>query len=283
MNQLAREISRRAFLGRGGAGLGLVALNSLLHPRLAAAASAMDPQSKGVINPLHFTPKAKRVIYLYQAGGPSHLETFDYKPKLADMTGKPMPESFTRGQQIAQLQGQRLTCLGPTHGFKQVGQSGQMVCELFPHIGGIIDETCIVRSMWTEQINHDPAHTFMNSGSIQTGRPSVGSWVLYGLGAETENLPGFVVLVSNGKGAQMQPIAARQWSAGVLPSKLQGVRFSSVGDAVAYISNPGGVSATMQKASIHAINALNTLHDQSIHDPEIQTRIAQYEMAFKMQ
>src|SRR6266508_2968711 len=120
MNQLAREISRRAFLGRGGAGLGLVALNSLLHPRLAAAASAMDPQSKGVINPLHFTPKAKRVIYLYQAGGPSHLETFDYKPKLADMTGKPMPESFTRGQQIAQLQGQRLTCLGPTHGFKQV-------------------------------------------------------------------------------------------------------------------------------------------------------------------
>ncbi len=283
MNQLAREISRRAFLGRGGAGLGLVALNSLLHPRLAAAASAMDPQSKGVINPLHFTPKAKRVIYLYQAGGPSHLETFDYKPKLADMTGKPMPESFTRGQQIAQLQGQRLTCLGPTHGFKQVGQSGQMVCELFPHIGGIIDETCIVRSMWTEQINHDPAHTFMNSGSIITGRPSVGSWVLYGLGAETDNLPGYVVLVSAGRGGQMQPIAARQWSAGILPSKFQGVRFNSVGDPVHYITNPRGMTREMQGDSIQTINALNVLEDRSQHDPEIQTRIAQYEMAFKMQ
>jgi hypothetical protein len=283
VNQLAREISRRAFLGRGGAGLGLVALNSLLHPRLAAAASAMDPQSTGVINPLHFTPKAKRVIYLYQAGGPSHLETFDYKPKLADMTGKPMPESFTRGQQIAQLQGQRLTCLGPTHGFKQVGQAGQMVCELFPHIGGIIDETCIVRSMWTEQINHDPAHTFMNSGSIITGRPSVGSWVLYGLGAETDNLPGYVVLVSAGRGGQMQPIAARQWSAGILPSKFQGVRFNSVGDPVLYITNPRGMSREMQGDSIQTINALNVLEDRSQHDPEIQTRIAQYEMAFKMQ
>jgi uncharacterized protein DUF1501 len=283
VNQLAREISRRAFLGRGGAGLGLVALNSLLHPRLTAAASAMDPQSKGVVNPLHFTPKAKRVIYLYQAGGPSHLETFDYKPKLADMTGKPMPESFTRGQQIAQLQGQRLTCLGPTHGFKQVGQAGQMVCELFPHIGGIIDETCIVRSMWTEQINHDPAHTFMNSGSIITGRPSVGSWVLYGLGAETDNLPGYVVLVSAGRGGQMQPIAARQWSAGILPSKFQGVRFNSVGDPVLYITNPRGMSREMQGDSIQTINALNGLEDRSQHDPEIQTRIAQYEMAFKMQ
>jgi hypothetical protein len=283
MNQLAREISRRTFLGRGGAGLGLVALNSLLHPRLTAAASAMGPQSKGVINPLHFTPKAQRVIYLYQAGGPSHLETFDYKPKLADMTGKPMPESFTRGQQIAQLQGQRLTCLGPTHGFKQVGQAGQMVCELFPHIGGIIDETCIVRSMWTEQINHDPAHTFMNSGSIITGRPSVGSWVLYGLGAETDNLPGYVVLVSAGRGGQMQPIAARQWSAGILPSKFQGVRFNSVGDPVLYITNPRGMSREMQGDSIQTINALNVLEDRSQHDPEIQTRIAQYEMAFKMQ
>ena len=146
------------------------------------------------------------------------------------MYGKPMPESFTKGQQIAQLQGQKLTCFGPTHGFKRFGESGQMVCELFPHIGSIVDETCIVRSMWTEQINHDPAHTFMNSGSIITGRPSIGSWVLYGLGAETDNLPGFVVLVSQGKGGQMQPIAARQWSAGILPSKFQGVRFNSVGD-----------------------------------------------------
>ena len=278
-----REMSRRTFLGRGAAGLGMVALNSLLNPRLAAAGQAVGSPSRGVVNPLHFPAKAKRVIYLYQAGGPSHLETFDYKPKLAEMNGTPMPESLTKGQQIAQLQGQRLTCFGPTHGFRQFGQSGQMVCELFPHIGGIIDETCIVRSMWTEQINHDTAHTFMNSGSIITGRPSVGSWVLYGLGAETENLPGFVVLVSQGKGGQMQPIAARQWSAGVLPGRFQGVRFNSSGDAVSYITNPRGVSTAIQGDSIKAINALNRLNDQGVRDPEIATRIAQYEMAFKMQ
>ena len=282
MNPLSpdlRELSRRTFLGRGAAGLGLVALNSLLGTRLAAAQQTAALRSR----PLDFPPKARRVIFLYQAGGPSHLETFDYKPKLADMNGKPMPESLTRGQQIAQLQGQRLTCLGPTHGFKRFGESGQMVCELFPHIGGIIDETCIIRSMWTEQINHDPAHTFMNSGSIITGRPSMGSWVLYGLGAEADDLPGFVVLVSQGNGGQMQPIAARQWSAGILPSKFQGVRFHSAGDPVLYIANPPGVSREMQQDSIEAINALNTVADRSLRDPELQTRIAQYEMAFKMQ
>jgi Protein of unknown function (DUF1501) len=280
-----REMSRRTFLGRGASGLGVLALNSLLGPRLFAQtqSAARQAQSHGVVNPLDFPPKARRVIFLYQAGGPSHLETFDFKPKLAEMSGKPMPESFTKGQQIAQLQGQRLVCYGPTHGFKQFGQSGQQVCELFPHMGGIIDETCIIRSMWTEQINHDPAHTFMNSGSIITGRPSIGSWVLYGLGAETDNLPGFVVLVSQGNGGQMQPIAARQWSAGILPSKFQGVRFNSVGDPVLYITNPRGVSAEMQKDSIQTINALNAAADRTLRDPELQTRIAQYEMAFKMQ
>ena len=284
MNQdFVNQVSRRAFLYRGGAGLGLLALESLLDPRLCAAAFSQSPQSKGVVNPLDFPPKAKRVIYLYQAGGPSHLETFDYKPKLAELTGKPMPESFTRGQQLAQLQGQALTCFGPTHGFKPFGESGQMICELFPHIGGIVDETCIVRSMWTEQINHDPAHTLMNSGSIITGRPSMGSWVLYGLGSESDNLPGFVVLVSQGRGGQMQPIAARQWSAGVLPGKFQGVRLNSVGDPVQYIANPQGLNKDMQADSIRTINALNRLEDAVLHDPDIQTRIAQYEMAFKMQ
>jgi len=283
MEAFVREMSRRTFLGRGAAGLGIVALNSLLGPRLAAAAQTASLASRGVVNPLDFPPKAKRVIFLYQAGGPSHLETFDEKPKLAEMSGKPMPESLTKGQQIAQLQGQRLTCFGPTHPFKRFGQSGQSVCELFPHIGGIVDDACIVRSMWTEQINHDPAHTFMNSGSIITGRPSMGSWVLYGLGAEADNLPGFVVLVSQGNGGQMQPIAARQWSAGILPSKFQGVRFNSVGDPVLYIGNPPGVSREMQRDSIHAINELNALEDRALHDPELQTRIAQYEMAFKMQ
>ena len=199
INNLLNDINRRAFLGRGAAGLGLVALNSLINPRLLAAAQAANRQSKGVVNPLDFPPKAKRVIFLYQAGGPSHLETFDYKPKLAEMNGKPMPESFTKGQQIAQLQGQKLVCFGPTHGFKQVGKSGQPLCDLFPHMAGVIDQTCVIRSMWTEQINHDPAHTFMNTGSIITGRPSMGSWALYGLGAEADNLPGFVVLMSSGQ------------------------------------------------------------------------------------
>jgi len=281
--QFVRGISRRTFLGRGAAGLGVVALNALVAPRLFAAAQASSRSSNGIVNPLDFPPKARRVIFLYQAGGPSHLETFDYKPKLAELSGTPMPESLTKGQQIAQLQGQPLTCFGPTHPFKRFGESGQLVCELFPHIGGIVDDTCIVRSMWTEQINHDPAHTFMNSGSIITGRPSMGSWVLYGLGAEADNLPGFVVLVSQGNGGQMQPIAARQWSAGILPSRFQGVRFNSVGDPVHYIANPRGVSREMQIDSIRAINALNALEDRTLHDPEIQTRIAQYEMAFKMQ
>ena len=146
--------------------------------RAAGAASA----SRGAVNPLDFPAKAKRVIFLYQAGGPSHLETFDYKPKLAEMNGKPMPESMTKGQQIAQLQGKELICFGPQHGFKTFGKSGQQICELFPHIGSIADDICIIRSMWTEQINHDPAHMFMNTGSIIPGRPSMGSWVLYGLG-----------------------------------------------------------------------------------------------------
>src|SRR5262244_4618406 len=164
-NQFNLEVSRRSFLGGGFAGLGSIALTSILGKDARAIntpqSQSPNPQSKGVVNPLHYPAKAKRVIFLYQAGGPSHLETFDYKPKLAEMNGTPMPESLTRGQQIAQLQGQPLTCLGPTHAFKRFGESGQLVCELFPHIGGIVDRTCIVRSMWTEQINHDPAHTFM--------------------------------------------------------------------------------------------------------------------------
>ena len=269
------EICRRSFLRNGLSGVGLLALNALLDRRLFG--------STGVVNPLHHPAKAKRVIFLYQAGGPSHLETFDYKPKLAEMTGKPMPDSFTKGQQIAQLQGQKLICFGPQHPFQKFGKSGQEICSLFPHIGGIADDICIVRSMWTEQINHDPAHTLMNTGSIITGRPSMGSWALYGLGAETDDLPGFVVLMSSGKGGQMQPIAARQWSAGFLPSRFQGVKLNSFGDPVLHIENPPGIAAAAQSESFQAVNALNRLEYKTTQDPEILTRIAQYEMAFRMQ
>src|SRR5712692_7622575 len=284
MNPFITDIHRRTFLGRGIAGLGLVALNSLLDPRLFAGATDSQPaRSRGVVNPLHHPAKAKRVIFLYQAGGPSHLETFDYKPKLAEMNSKPMPESMTKGQQIAQLQGKPLVCFGPQHRFQTFGKSGQEICGLFPHIGSVADDLCIVRSMWTEQINHDPAHTFMNTGNIVTGRPSMGSWLLYGLGADTEDLPGFVVLTSAGRGGQMQPIAARQWSAGILPSKFQGVKLNSIGDAVLYIQNPPGVSTEIQRDSIEAVNKLNRLQHAAIKDPEILTRVAQYEMAFRMQ
>lgn len=276
------QINRRTFLGNGFSGLGILALNSLLNPRLLLP-SPIRPGAEGVVKPLHHAPKAKRVIFLYQAGGPSHLETFDPKPKLAEMHGKPMPESFTKGQQIAQLQGKQLICFGPQHGFKRFGKSGLEMCELFPHIGGLADDVCIVRSMWTEQINHDPAHTVMNTGNIAAGRPSMGSWVFYGLGSEADDLPGFVVLVSSGKGGQMQPIAARQWSAGILPSRFQGVKFNSIGDPVLYINNPQGLSSNLQSASIETINSLNRLQYEAIKDREVLTRIAQYEMAFKMQ
>jgi hypothetical protein len=199
------------------------------------------------------------------------------------MNGEAMPESMTKGQQIAQLQGKELKCFAPQYGFKKFGKSGQEICELFPHIGSVADEICIVRSMWTEQINHDPAHTIMNTGSIIPGRPSMGSWIFYGLGSDAEDLPGFVVLLSAGRGGQMQPIAARQWSAGLLPSKYQGVKLNSIGDPVLYIRNPRGIDAKLQRESIDAINRLNRLEDASLHDPEIQTRISQYEMAFQMQ
>src|ERR1700679_1742702 len=240
------EVYRRTFLRSGLSGVGLLGLHALLDRRLFA--------STGVVNPLHFPAKAKRIIYLYQAGGPSHLETFDYKPKLAAMDGQGMPESFTKGQQIAQLQGKELKCFGPQYGFKTFGKSQQQICELFPHIGSVADDVCIIRSMQGEQINHDPAHTLMNTGSIIAGRPSMGSWILYGLGSEAEDLPGFVVLMSSGRGGQNQPIAARQWSAGLLPSKFQGVKFNSAGDPVVYIHNPAGGSGKLQHDSIEAIN-----------------------------
>lgn len=269
------NLHRRTFLTRG---VGLIGLQSLL-----AGAQPPPLASKGVVNPLHHAAKAKRVIFLYQAGGPSHLETFDYKPALAKMHGQGMPESFTKGQQIAQLQGQKLNCFGPQFGFKRYGKAGIEMTELFPHIGSVADDVCVVRSMWTEQINHDPAHTIMNTGSIIAGRPSMGSWTLYGLGAEAEDLPGFVVLFSSGRGGQNQPIAARQWSAGILPSKYQGVKFNSVGDPVLYIQNPPGMDTVLQRKSISAVNALNQAQHRLLADPEIVTRIAQYEMAFKMQ
>jgi hypothetical protein len=222
------------------------------------------------------------VIFLVMAGGASHLETFDPKPRLAAEHGRPMPASITEGQPIAQLQGQKLRCLAPQHEFALWGSSGQEISVAFPGIGSIADDICIVRSMQTEQINHDPAHTFMNTGTSISGRPSMGSWLWYGLGSEVDNLPGFVVMVSVG-GAQDQPIASRQWQAGFLPSRYQGVQFRSRGEPVLYLARPDGVDASGQRQLIDAVRSLNERFDARVHDPEILTRISQYEMAFRMQ
>ncbi|MDB6121267.1 MAG: hypothetical protein JWQ71_260 [Pedosphaera sp.] len=282
-DEFALNINRRTFLGRAAYGLGGMALASLLNPQLTGKAQpAIDGKWRGVINPPHQQVKAKRVIHLCMAGGPSHLESFDYKPRLKEMDGKAFPESLTKGQQIAQLQTAELKALGPFCEFKRCGKSGQEISTLFPHIGEIADDICIVRSMHTEQINHDPAHAFMNSGSIIKGRPSMGSWLLYGLGAETEELPGFVVLTSAGKNG-LQPVSARQWSSGFLPSRFQGILFQSKGQAVHYVGNPEGVCQSTQRQVVTEVNRLNGMLAEDCIDPEIQTRISQYEMAFRMQ
>lgn len=276
--------TRRTFLGRTVRGIGSLALASLLNPSSLTAKVKLGQQKwKGILQPTHFAPRAKRVIHLCMAGGPSHLETLDYKPKLAEMDGKPMPESFTTGQPIAQLQGNsELKCLGPTHPFQKYGKSGQEISTAFPKIGQIADEICIIRSMQTEQINHDPAHTFMNTGTAISGRPSMGSWLLYGLGSESDNLPGYVVLTSSG-GGQDQPIAARQWHSGFLPGQFQGVQFHSSGDPIHYVGRPNGVSINQQQDVVNTVNNLNGILNETVDDPEISTRISQYEMAFRMQ
>ncbi len=277
------RLNRRTFLARTGLGLGGLALGSLMNPELLRGGSpAGSDRWQGVVHPFHVPPKVKRVIWLYMAGGPSHLETFDPKPKLAELHGQPMPESFTKGQQIAQLQGQELKCFAPQYPFQQFGESGQMISSMFPNIGKIADDICIIRSMHTDQINHDTAHTLMNSGSAIAGRPSMGSWVLYGLGSEAENLPGYIVLISSG-GGQDQPVAQRQWHSGFLPTKFQGVNFQSKGEAVSYLVNPPGVCPDSQRSVVDAVKQLNGIQHQALADPEIATRISQYEMAFRMQ
>jgi hypothetical protein len=282
---IPNSIARRAFLYNSGISLGSMALGSLLSNSLQAQeGDSASAGAKGVISPTHFPMKAKRVIWLYMAGGMSHLDTFDYKPKLKEMHGKPMPESVTKGQQIAQLQGKKLNCFAPQHPFQKWGDSGQMISNIWPELAGRhADDLCIVRSLHTDAINHDPAHTFMNTGTMIAGRPAMGSWLQYGLGSETDHLPGFVVMVSTGKFGQKQPIAARQWHSGFLPSRFQGVEFRSTGDPVLYLRSPNGVTHRRQKDVVDAVNAMNKLALQEQGDTEIATRISQYEMAYRMQ
>ena len=278
----ALSLNRRTFLHQSAYGLGGLAL-ALLQKKLSATPALPKPEGwRGVLQQAHFPVKAKRIIFLCMAGGPSQFETFDWKPQLTAIDGKPFPESFTKGQQIAQLHGQELKARGSITSFKKHGKAGTEISDLFPHIASVADDLCVIRSMQTEQINHDTAHAFMNTGSIIKGRPSMGSWLLYGLGTETDELPGFVVLASKGRNG-VQPVSSRQWSSGVLPSRFQGIQFQSRGDAVHYIGNPDGVCQSMQRQVVEEIERMNGFLAEEQVDPEIATRIAQYELAFKMQ
>lgn len=271
------QLNRRTFLSRVGMGLGATALSTLLEDDLACA---------GTTNVLpglpHLTPRVKRVIFLYMSGGPSHLETFDYKPELAHIDGQPMPESFTKGQPIAQLQGQTLKAQGPLTRFGRYGESGQTVSDFLPFHRQIVDDICVIKSMVTEQINHDPAHTFMNTGTAISGRPSMGSWINYGLGSDNRSLPGFVVMTSEG-GRDPQPIAPRMWGSGFLPSQFQGVPFNSSGEAVHYIRTPQGVPDALQQQVVESVQTLDRLRFEQTQDPELVARLNAYETAFRMQ
>jgi hypothetical protein len=268
-------LNRRHFLSTAGVGFGAAALSSLV----ARDAAAHAPGRNGLP---HFPPRIKRVIYLSMSGGPSHLETFDYKPDLDRLDGQPMPESFTKGQPIAQLQGKELKVQGHMTKFSQYGDSGQWISDYLPWHHKLADDICVIRSMQTDQINHDPANTFINTGTAISGRPSMGSWINYGLGSDCDDLPGFVVMTSVG-GRNPQPIAARQWDAGFLPSRFAGVEFNSTGDPVHYITNPPGVTTAQQRRLVTAVNALDRRRNETVVNPELETRIANYETAFKMQ
>jgi hypothetical protein len=275
------NLQRRTFLGRAGLGLGSAALGLLLRQQASGGTTAR--RDANLSAGLDWAPRAKRIIHLCLAGGPSQHESFDFKPKLRALDGQPFPDSLTRGQQLAQLQNTELKARGSFAKFRRFGNAGLEISELFPHVGSIADEICILRSLHTEQINHDPAHAFLNSGSIIKGRPSMGSWLLYGLGSESADLPGFVVLTARSQAGGAQPISARQWSAGFLPSRHQGVQFQTKGTPVHYLDRPPGVGEVSQEALIETINQLNRTSEHGRTDPELETRIAQYELAFRMQ
>jgi hypothetical protein len=261
-------ITRRHFLNRMSTGLAGTALSRLLA---SESPFTQLPQ---------YTPAAKRVIFLYMAGGPSQFDTFDDKPELRTRNGQPLPAELTKGVKLAFLQNEALKCYGSKINFTRCGKSGQNISDLLPHIQKIADDICIVRTQQTDQVNHDPAHMFMNTGTAITGRPSMGSWVSYGLGNIASNLPDFVVMRS---GEEDQPVPQVAWNSGFLPGKHSGVEFYSAGDPLNYLRSPAGIDSALQRETIDGISSLNSIYGEQAADPEIRTRIAQYELAFKMQ
>jgi hypothetical protein len=287
--------NRRHFLAKTSLGLGAAALAYLFNPlgSLSQAAKKAGQATAGNTDPLakplgipHFAPKAKRIIYLHQSGAPSQIELFDHKPKLVEMWGQPLPESVRNGQRLTGMTSNQKSfpLVGSPYKFAQHGQSGQWLSEILPHLSTVADELCIIKSMFTEAINHDPAITFFQTGNQQPGRPSIGAWLSYGLGSDNENLPTFVVLLSKGTGnTGDQPLYSRLWGNGFLHSLHQGVQFRSGTDPVLYLNNPDGLAKTSRRNMLDHLAKLNQMQLEELQDPEIATRIAQYEMAYRMQ
>jgi hypothetical protein len=276
------NINRRKFLSNLSIGLGTAALGSLLIPDLFSGGADTEEQLMSGLP--HFAPKAKRIIYLFQNGAPSQLETFDYKPMLNKMMGQDLPESIRKGQRLTGMTSGQKTfpLVGSHYKFAQHGKSGAWVSEIFPNMAKIVDDLCIVRSMHTEAINHDPALTFFQSGAQQGNRPSMGAWVSYGLGTENNNLPAFCVLLSRGKG-NGQGVYSKLWTNGFLESVHQGVQFSSGENPILYLQDPEGMDRTERKKMLDKVAELNQLQYEKFGDPEITAKIRQYEMAYRMQ
>lgn len=280
--------TRRDVLLGGARGLGGIALGSLLAKDAARAAKRQTPQgpetTNGVLGHTHFPAKAKRVIYLFFSGGPSHIDMFDFKPAMRQFHGQELPDSIRNGQRLTGMtSGQKsFPCVAPMFSFKKYGEHQTYVSELLPHISGIVDEIAIVKTMNTEAINHDPAITYINTGTQQLGHPSLGAWISYGLGSPNHNLPGYVVIISKGPG-QSQALYSRLWGSGFLSSKHQGVKFRAAGDPVLYLSNPNGLDAPTRRRMLDKIAQINEQRYAEVGDPEIHARIAQYEMAYRMQ
>ncbi len=282
-NESANRIeTRRHFFGKTAKGVGSIALAHLLREDLEGT-GGIDGSRGGLAGLPHFAPKAKRVIWLFQSGGPSQIETFDPKPGLASLRGEDLPESVRKGQRLTTMTASQTSfpLVESAFGFQQHGSSGAWMSELLPHTAKIADDLCIVRSMHTDAINHDPAVTFLQTGAQIAGRPSMGAWLSYGLGNESSDLPGFVVMVTQGSGGQ--PLYDRLWGSGFLPTHYQGVKFRSVGDPVLYLSDPGGFSRDQRRKFLDTVATLNRMQYREYGDPEIVTRITQYEMAFRMQ
>ena len=280
--------TRRHFFGRAASGIGTAALASLLSPQLFAAEKGADESKTvpGILDKPHFKPRAKRVIYLFMSGAPSQIDMWDYKPKLNDMFDKDLPESVINGQRFTTMtSGQKRFPIAPSmFKFSQHGQNGLYISELLPHTAKMVDDLCVMKTIHTEAINHDPAITYIQTGSQVPGRPSMGSWLSYGLGSANKDLPAFVVLHATWTGRKSaQALYTRLWGSGFLPSKYQGVALRSQGDPVLYLSNPPGVSDDTRRSMLDALSQLNQEQYQQVLDPEINDRIAQYEMAYRMQ